>query len=696
MPWGLVGIVIFLLALLTLAIASYQNRVLIAQWGLSKIAAKFDFSDARFKISHIEIDGLSLNDIWLGPDVSIGSFKIDYTLAGLMNAQLDLVEVSDVDIDISNPNSGVLAKIKKLSGGDQNSSSSPLAIPNTILKNLRVHGLIEGANLDFTIDAHIKPDLSGEFRTHGKAEHPLFAPLKISGSGLYAGSTLNFSFLGRDLEKYFSTHVEGNANVDTRTLFAKVTIPDVTFSPKGLQPKDLTSLAQLPFPLDTTLSAVAHLSWQNGTPEIKADISLKNTELDHGKTHLSISKTKADLHWPKGSINITLPKALISHADKAIEISALTAAAEINPKTGNIPFTIPKLNLRDTASPALFNPLQVSASGQLNKQRLNFKLATHLLKGPQVMQAQGMHSLKTGKGHVSLTIPQLNFDNNKLKPSDFTPSLSIIEETTGTISGQSHITWSLSDLKTKGRLALSDLSIRTDTVSVKGIKANLQLSNLWPPRTSKAQTIQIKEISSGVAFDAPKIRFSIKGATLNVHKLDAGFLGGNINVQDMVVDPNTKLHKLILNLNHLDLTKLFSLIELEGLAGTGKMTGTLPITISGDDITLKDGLLISDGPGVLQFRSAKAKQALAGAGEQVELLLSVLTDFHYDKLSLTLKRERSHDAYVGLHIEGRNPAVMDGRAFNLNINLEGNVDPLLATILEGYRLSDRAIRASLR
>jgi len=352
--------------------------------------------------------------------------------------------------------------------------------------------------------------------------------------------------------------------------------------------------------------------------------------------------------------------------------------------------------VQNTDSPAFFNPLQLSASGQLRDQVLDFKLTTKLLKGPQIMHAHGVHSISNGKGYVSLTIPQLNFDENNIKPKDIIPSLSILEETSGAISGRSNITWSPAGLTTQGNLVLSDLSIRADRLSLKDIKANLRLSSLWPPRTSTAQTIQGKEISSGIAFENPNINFSINGPTLEIHKLYADLLGGDITIQDMLIDPNAKSHKLVLGLNHLDLTKLFDLIELEGVAGTGKMTGKLPITISNDDITLKNGLLVSDGPGVIQFRSTKAKQALAGAGEQVELLLSVLNNFHYDKLSLTLQRELSNDAFVGLHIKGRNPEVMSGRAFNLNINLEGNVDPLLTTILEGYRLSDRAIRASLR
>jgi len=98
---------------------------------------------------------------------------------------------------------------------------------------------------------------------------------------------------------------------------------------------------------------------------------------------------------------------------------------------------------------------------------------------------------------------------------------------------------------------------------------------------------------------------------------------------------------------------------------------------------------------VLRLRSEAARQALAGGGAQVDLVLEVLKDFHYTKLAITLDRLEDGRDVVRLSTEGHNPAVQNGRHVNLNVNLETNLDKLLAIAREGYRLSQDALRATL-
>jgi len=325
---------------------------------------------------------------------------------------------------------------------------------------------------------------------------------------------------------------------------------------------------------------------------------------------------------------------------------------------------------------------------------LSFKATTVLDTASQhkLAEASGFHNLKRGTGEVYLKTPTLVFSKQNLSPKIISPRLSVLQETTGQMSLSSQLQWDASNLKSKGSINLSDLSVATDTIAVKKINTDLSLSNLWPLATRKPQQIKISNISSGLDLKNPEITFSLKGTSVLIHKFIAQFIGGNIQIDNVTLNPEKKQHALTLNLSHLNLERLFNLIELEGVTGTGQMTGKLPLILSKDDIIITDGILVSDKPGVLQFRSEKAKQALGGAGEQVDLLLRVLSNFHYKKLSLKINRQKSHNAVVNLHIEGNNPTVMDARPFNLNINLEGNIDRLLETVLEGYRLSDRAIR----
>jgi hypothetical protein len=96
------------------------------------------------------------------------------------------------------------------------------------------------------------------------------------------------------------------------------------------------------------------------------------------------------------------------------------------------------------------------------------------------------------------------------------------------------------------------------------------------------------------------------------------------------------------------------------------------------------------------MRSQKVASILAGGGQPVELLLDVLKDFHYDDLTVTIEKEFAGEAAVRLHLEGHNPSVLQAQPFRINLNVTGNLDRLVGSLLEIARLSDRAVRATIR
>jgi hypothetical protein len=109
-------------------------------------------------------------------------------------------------------------------------------------------------------------------------------------------------------------------------------------------------------------------------------------------------------------------------------------------------------------------------------------------------------------------------------------------------------------------------------------------------------------------------------------------------------------------------------------------------------VYVRGGLLTSDGEGVIRYRSEQAARVLKGRGESVDLMLRALQDFRYEDLSLSIDKGADRETRIGLHMLGHNPQVLDGHPFRFNINLTGNVDGILAAILEGYRASSLLLR----
>ncbi|MFX9181141.1 YdbH domain-containing protein, partial [Acinetobacter baumannii] len=81
------------------------------------------------------------------------------------------------------------------------------------------------------------------------------------------------------------------------------------------------------------------------------------------------------------------------------------------------------------------------------------------------------------------------------------------------------------------------------------------------------------------------------------------------------------------------------LIDIDGLAGTGKLGGRIPLHWADGRLAVAGGALATTGPGRLSLARERLPSALTQAGEEVALALTALADFHYDSLSLTLDKD---------------------------------------------------------
>ena len=114
--------------------------------------------------------------------------------------------------------------------------------------------------------------------------------------------------------------------------------------------------------------------------------------------------------------------------------------------------------------------------------------------------------------------------------------------------------------------------------------------------------------------------------------------------------------------------------------------------VSGGKVTVRGGRLAASGPGVLQVRSDVLPKQITEAGESITLALSALADFHYDTLTMDLAEGPTGEGTIAVKLQGRNPAVLDGRAFNLNIVLESNFDRLIDLALRSMVAARELLR----
>lgn len=173
-------------------------------------------------------------------------------------------------------------------------------------------------------------------------------------------------------------------------------------------------------------------------------------------------------------------------------------------------------------------------------------------------------------------------------------------------------------------------------------------------------------------------------------------MDGSVSLAPTVINPASTRSDLLVHIDHINLATFFDVINVKGLTGTGHLSGDIPITLEKKRVLITNGHLAAKAPGILRFQSEKAAQLLADAGEEMNLLLQAMQDFHYSELSLTLDKTVEQDLIAKLSLLGNNPAVKEGRPFRLNVKLETDIDKILDTINQGYNLSHEILRGSFK
>jgi hypothetical protein len=161
------------------------------------------------------------------------------------------------------------------------------------------------------------------------------------------------------------------------------------------------------------------------------------------------------------------------------------------------------------------------------------------------------------------------------------------------------------------------------------------------------------------------------------------------------LDPAREGQEVVVRFQGIRLKELLAETGIEGLSGTGRLSGRVPVRLSGGRPRVDTARLAAEGDGVLRYRSRAAERALGQAGEQVRLMLKALRDFRYRRLELRLERDDAGEAALRIETEGHNPDVLDGYPFRFNIRLTGDLGPILEAVGEGRRLKEEVLRRSL-
>ncbi|MCZ6721046.1 MAG: YdbH domain-containing protein, partial [Proteobacteria bacterium] len=394
---------------------------------------------------------------------------------------------------------------------------------------------------------------------------------------------------------------------------------------------------------------------------------------------------------PAGRISsaIGLSDARVAALGHGATFSGLSARVTIDPEGSSATTIFEIASLEDASEPPKVAPLRLDGT---------FNIVSGRVEGSARVFHRGdlqIASLALSSGddvtRLSVEAEDISFSPSGLQPRDIFPSFDFLSAVEGSVRGGGSVTISNGELLSQGTLELESLSFSSSKGSVRSLQGQIVFDSLWPPSTPAGQRLTAEGATFVLPTDGVEAVFQLlpgDPVRILLEKARAGFVGGTLATSDALIDPSAAAQDLVIKLADIDLEKLLGLLALEGLSGTGVISGDVPVSVLDTGaVIIRNSELRALGPGLIQLKSETVANALKGGGESVNLMLRALEDFHYKSLVLSADKAEDGEATILLSLSGQNPAVLEGQPFDFNIRLGTNLDTISEAIRQGLAIS---------
>ena len=274
----------------------------------------------------------------------------------------------------------------------------------------------------------------------------------------------------------------------------------------------------------------------------------------------------------------------------------------------------------------------------------------------------------------------------------------LLSLTQGKVKGEGRIGFDLEKnilKKASASLVMNDISGIYDTTIFQGLTTNLSLSAGPQVFTLNTDELRVKQINKGFVLGpltasggyTSEWQKPVDGK-LSLQGFHMDVIGGSVTTPAQVFDLSQSKQSLMLTLDNIDLGLLLQQHPSTELSGSGRISGTVPIEITATGVSIPKGMVAARPPGgQLQLHSDRA-EALAKSQPSMKLITDALEDFHYTVLASEVSYDEEGKLLLGLRLEGRNPALENGRPVHFNITLEEDLPAMITSIQLSSQISD--------
>jgi len=300
--------------------------------------------------------------------------------------------------------------------------------------------------------------------------------------------------------------------------------------------------------------------------------------------------------------------------------------------------------------------------------------------GVEIAHVVGRHSLDDNEGSLTFQPTPLIFAAGSFQPYDLSPILRGPANVTGRADISGAASWTEDGLKASATADLRKIGFTLASAGVfEGVTGKVEIADLLNMKSAPDQQITLEKVTLGLPIEKGTIKFQLIGyEAIRLQGAEWPFGGGFIRVKpvDFVFASDTS-NRIVAQAVSWDLAKLVEQFKLPDLKLQGIVGGDFPVMFTTGSAVIDNATLeaTKDG-GVIQY-SGSPGEAAAQADENSKMVFDALKDFRYEVLKVGLNGDIAGRMVLSLSVLGRNPEVLGGSPFQLNISIDSALVQLL-------------------
>ena len=377
------------------------------------------------------------------------------------------------------------------------------------------------------------------------------------------------------------------------------------------------------------------------------------------------------------------------------ELSLTGIAAGSSDGIENVEMDLTRMQVSSAGKVGLFAPFLIN--GQMRTANRLGKFTGDLFDEAQRQMGgyDGEHDWRTQSGFLKFDTGVLALKPNGFQPQVLFPVFAdVMADANGAMRATGLIDWKDGSLTSNGEVELIDIDFASLVGPVSGVNSQIKLGSLLPLATLTPQRIDIQQIDVGIDLFFGEFLFSLMAdGRVVLEEAVWPWAGGEIGFDRAALILDDTPQELGLFVRSVDLAEVFALLDIDGLTGSGFLEGQLPIRAEDGGITVLNGTMTSLGGGTISYKGPVSLSSETEDGSK--LMFDALENFSYDTIRVSISGRTTDDLKVAITLEGKNPAVLDGYPFKINISTEGPLAEMVREGTIGYRVPER-IRKQLQ